>query len=107
MASIDDLLKSDRNKGIAIGLGIAVLAPAAVAAISTIGRPAARAAIKAGLIVYEKGRETAAEVGEVVQDLVAEARAELEDNRHSPYGEHDESETDSSPGGSGSGDDKA
>jgi capsid protein len=42
-------------------------------------KPAAKAAIKGGLVLYEKGKETFAEVGEVVEDIVAEAKAELDE----------------------------
>lgn len=78
MALTDDLVKSDLAKGLAIGVGAALLTPVVLPALATIARPAARAAIKAGIIVYEKSREALAEVGEVLDDLVAEARAELE-----------------------------
>ena len=54
------------------------MAPVALAALSGVGRPLARAVIKSGIILYEKGRETAAEFGEVMEDLVAEARAEIQ-----------------------------
>jgi hypothetical protein len=78
MAFYEDLFKGDTGKGLAIGLGAAIVAPVALAALSGIGRPLARAAIKSGIIVYEKGRETLAEFGEVMEDLVAEARSEIE-----------------------------
>jgi hypothetical protein len=81
MAQIDDVLKSDLTKGLAIGIGLAVLAPLALAALSGVGRPLSRAGVKAGILLYEKGRETAAELGEVFDDLVAEARAELRGSR--------------------------
>ena len=44
-------------------------------------RPLARAAIKSGLLFLNKSRETVAEMGEVVEDLVAEARAEIDEER--------------------------
>jgi uncharacterized protein YbjQ (UPF0145 family) len=44
-------------------------------------RPAARSAIKAGLLAWEKGKEAAAEIGEVMGDLVAEVRDELREER--------------------------
>ncbi len=84
MAKIDDILKSGTTRGVVIGLGVAAAAPLALAAASTYGRPAARAAIKAGLVLYDKGQETVAEMGEVFEDLVAEARAEIDESAHRP-----------------------
>jgi hypothetical protein len=86
MPGVDDLIKSqvldsELIKGLALGIGVAVLAPLAIAALSGVARPASRAAVKAGILLYEKGRETAAELGEVFDDLVAEARYELEQTR--------------------------
>lgn len=81
MAELEDFFKSGTAKGIAIGVGAALLAPVALTALSGVGRPAARAAIKSGIILFEKGRETLAEAGEIFEDLVAEVRAELEQER--------------------------
>jgi hypothetical protein len=102
MPGVDDLIKSqvldsDLIKGVALGIGVAVLAPLAVVALSGVARPASRAAVKAGILLYEKGRETAAELGEVFDDLVAEAKYELEESRKqeeaavavSPEGEYE------------------
>jgi hypothetical protein len=85
MALGDDLLKNplssgDMVKGFALGVGVALLAPVAFAAMSGFARPASRAALKAGILFYEKGRETVAELGEVLDDLVAEARHELQES---------------------------
>ncbi len=74
-------LNPDTMKGIAIGLGAALLTPLALTALVTVGRPALRAAIKAGLTLYEQGREKLAEAGELWEDLIAEAQAELEEER--------------------------
>jgi len=79
MALFDDLLKGETAKGLAIGFGVAILAPVALAALSGVGKPLARAMIKSGILLFEKGRETVAEFGEVIEDLVAEARAELQE----------------------------
>lgn len=78
MAGIEDIFRGGSGRGIAIGIGAALLAPVVLPALAGIAKPLARAAIKAGIIAYEKGREAAAEFGEVMEDLVAEARAELE-----------------------------
>jgi hypothetical protein len=64
--------------GLAIGVGAAILAPVVVPIVAGIARPLAKSAIKTGIILYEKGRETGAELMEVMEDLVAETRAELE-----------------------------
>ena len=64
--------------GLAIGIGSAILAPVVIPALSGAAKPLAKAAIKGGLILYDKSKETCAEVYEVVDDLVAEARAEVE-----------------------------
>lgn len=78
MALFDNLFKADTAKGLAIGIGVAVAAPVVVSSLLGASRPLARAAIKSGMILYEKGREAAAEFSEVMEDLVAEARAEVE-----------------------------
>lgn len=80
MALADDLMKNKAGLAIAAGIGVAVLAPVLLPIIAGAARPLARAAIKTGIIMYEKGREAAAEVGEVFDDLVAEARAEIQQN---------------------------
>jgi len=80
MAGIEDLLKNKTTLMIVAGVGIAVLAPVLVPIIAGAARPLARAAIKTGIIMFEKGREAAAEVGEVFDDLVAEARADMQQN---------------------------
>lgn len=77
MPPFEEPIKSDLAKGLAIGVAAAVVAPIALSALYGVGRPLARAAFKTGVLFYEKSRETMAEFGEVVEDLVAEARAEL------------------------------
>ncbi|MFA9459595.1 DUF5132 domain-containing protein [Thiohalorhabdus methylotrophus] len=94
MALTDDLFNSGTAKGLAIGLGTALVAPVAASALSGFGRPVARAAIKSGIIFYDKGRETLAEMGEVFEDLVAEAQAELEADRHQGHPPEEEPGTD-------------
>lgn len=75
MALFDNGLKL--GTGVAIGLGALVLAPTVLPAVAAILKPLAKAAIKSGFIVYEKGREVLAETKEVFEDLAAEVRAEL------------------------------
>ncbi|MDV6343198.1 DUF5132 domain-containing protein [Nitrosomonas sp. Is37] len=81
MMSVEDFFKSSTGKGFAIGIAAAILAPVILPAVVQAARPLARAAIKSGILLLNKGRETAAELGEVVEDLVAEARAEIDEER--------------------------
>ncbi|MBI5236973.1 MAG: DUF5132 domain-containing protein [Deltaproteobacteria bacterium] len=76
MAFLDDLLKGNVVTALAIGIGAAVLAPVVVPLAAAVVKPLAKAAIKGGLIILEKGKETLAEMSEVAEDLVAEAKAE-------------------------------
>jgi hypothetical protein len=77
MALWNDLMKSDLTKGIAIGVAATAVTSLLAPALAGVGRPLARTAIKTGIILYERGRELVAEMGETFDDLVAEVRAEL------------------------------
>jgi hypothetical protein len=70
MALLEDLFKGNVLTGVAIGLGTFLLLPAA----GQVLRPAAKAVIKGGMVAYQG----LAELGETASGLVAEARAELE-----------------------------
>lgn len=59
-------------------IGAVVLAPVVVPAISKALRPVAKEGIKGFLALSEKAREMLAETSEQMQDLVAEAKAEYE-----------------------------
>lgn len=77
MPIFENGLKGNVVTGLAIGIGVAVLGPVVVPLVASVAKPLAKAAIKGGLTLYEKGRETVAEMGEVLEDLVAEAKSEL------------------------------
>ncbi len=64
-------------KGVAISLAVTVITPIVAPIIVRASGPLLRAAGKAGSALLEKGRETAAEMGEVIDDLVAETKAEF------------------------------
>lgn len=81
--AIEDLFKAESTKGLAIGIGAAILVPVILPAVAALARPIARAAIKTGIVIYDKTREAVAEMGEVVEDLVAEARADIEQSHAS------------------------
>jgi hypothetical protein len=62
--------------GIAVGIGVLLLAPVVLPVIGSILKPIIKGGIKTGLILVEKGRQLAAEAQETLEDLVAEAKAE-------------------------------
>ena len=78
MGLLDNALKGTVLTGLAIGIGAAVLAPAVLPVLAGVAKPLAKAAMKSGLILYNKGREIVAEAGEVTEDLWAEAKSEAE-----------------------------
>lgn len=76
--AIQDLFKGNTVVVLAAGVAAALLIPVVLPAVARAGKPFAKGLIKGGLIMYERGRETFAELSEVLEDVVAEARAELE-----------------------------
>jgi len=59
------------------GIAAIVLLPVFVPVVAGVGKPIAKAAVKGGILLYEKGRGVISEVGETFEDIMAEARAEL------------------------------
>jgi hypothetical protein len=78
MAILDELLESKVVTGLAVVVGAAILAPVIVPIATGVLRPVAKSVIKGGILLYEKGRETGAELAEALEDLVAETKAEME-----------------------------
>ncbi len=77
MGLFDNGLKGNLLTGLAIGIGGAILAPVVLPALAGVAKPLLKSAIKGGLVLYEKGKETFAELSEVAEDVVAEAKAEM------------------------------
>lgn len=73
MAALDDVLKGNLLVGVVVGVAATALAPVLLAA----GRPLLRSAVKTGILMYERGRESVAELRELVEDAAAEAHDEL------------------------------
>lgn len=81
MIKLGDFFKAGTPLGIAIGIGATVLATAVIPVLpvlAKVARPAARSAIKSGILLAERGREFMAEASEELEDILAEARAELQ-----------------------------
>ena len=74
---VEDLFEDLGIPGIAAGLGAVVLAPVLIPAVAKASKPVAKALIKGGIIAYKKSKSAIAETGEVLEDLVAEVKAEL------------------------------
>ena len=67
--------------GLGIGLGLAIFAPGVVAAVAASARPLAKKGIKMSMEAMERGRENMGEAGEMVEDLFAEIKAEILEER--------------------------
>jgi Protein of unknown function (DUF5132) len=63
--------------GVLVSIAAAALAPVWRPALSRWGRPALKGAIKQGIVAYAVLRERAAEMGENMSDVLAEAQVEL------------------------------
>jgi hypothetical protein len=74
-----DLVEDNLGTGLAIGIGAAIVSPSIFTAIANFVKPVAKAVIKGGIIFYEKSKETYAELREVGEDVVAEAKAEAKE----------------------------
>jgi len=70
-------LDSALGKGLAIGVGVIVLAPVVTPVVARVAKPLLKSTIKTGLIAYEKAKIAGAEALEALEDLTAEARAEI------------------------------
>ena len=81
MAQLNDLLKNPSVRNTAIGIGVAILVPIVAKTLAPFVRPVARSALKIGVVTFEKGRETFAEIGEIFDDMVAEVREEMRTER--------------------------
>ncbi|MBO0348128.1 DUF5132 domain-containing protein [Phormidium pseudopriestleyi FRX01] len=64
------------GRAIALGIGAVVLAPILLPAIGKVAKPIAKATLKNGITLYEKGKVAVAEANEVWEDILAEAKAE-------------------------------
>jgi hypothetical protein len=70
-----DLLKG-YMPSLAVGIGVALLAPILLPAVASIFRPLVKGAVKGGLTVVDTVKEYTASTGEQLSDLYAEAKSE-------------------------------
>jgi hypothetical protein len=63
--------------GIVLGAAAVFLAPMVLPVVSGVIKSLTKAGIKGGLIMYERGKVAIAEAQESIEDLAAEAKAEM------------------------------
>jgi hypothetical protein len=78
MSMIEDVIKGSWGMAL-VGVGVALVAPTVLPALGAAIRPLAKSAVKGGILLYDSMKETLAEAGEQVTDMVAEVRAEVAD----------------------------
>ncbi len=84
--ALQDFVPHINVKDIAEDLGIPgitaiVLFPVLIPVVGKAAKPIAKATIKGGVVLYEKGKGVIANVGETFEDIVAESLAELAEER--------------------------
>jgi hypothetical protein len=72
------------NRNILIGIAVGVAAAGAVKAFGPafkgVGRPLAKGVVRSGIKIYDVSREFVAQAAEMIEDLVAEVRSEVEEH---------------------------
>jgi hypothetical protein len=77
MAILEEIAASETLSTVAIGAVAVILVPVVFPFLAGAARPLLKSAIKGGIMLMQKGQEVAAEMTEMFEDTVAEARAEL------------------------------
>ena len=77
MSFLEDVAKGPVST-VLVGLGVAMVAPTVIPALASGLRPLAKALVKGGVVLYDAAKEGVAEAGEQLNDMVAEARAEMD-----------------------------
>ncbi|ACB51737.1 unknown [Crocosphaera subtropica ATCC 51142] len=85
--ALKDFVPHINIKDIAEDLGIPgitaiVLLPVLIPVAGKAAKPIAKATIKGGVVLYEKGKGVIANVGETFEDIVAESLAELAEEKN-------------------------
>jgi hypothetical protein len=69
---------------LAIGAAAVLLAPIVLPVIASVLKPVAKGVIKGGILAYEGAMAALAETKETIEDLTAEAKAEISEGRKVP-----------------------
>jgi hypothetical protein len=73
---VAELARNPNAKALLIGVTAVAVTPIVLPLV----KPALKATIKSGVTLYEKAKIAVAETGEVIADVAAEARAEVQSN---------------------------
>jgi hypothetical protein len=66
---------------LAMGAGVVLLAPVIIPVVGSVLKPVAKAVIKGGLLAYEGAKVSIAETKETLEDLAAEAKSEMSEDK--------------------------
>ena len=93
------MANGDLAKGFVLGLAAAAVIPLAVIALGSRSRPVGRAMSRGAGLVSDRARQTAAELGEILEDMLAELRHEPSQDRaaHEPHVRPVETSSESGP----------
>jgi hypothetical protein len=67
--------------GLVVGAAVVLLAPILLPVLAGIARPVAKGLIKGGILAYEGMKVAIAEAQETIEDVAAEAAAEIVESR--------------------------
>jgi hypothetical protein len=73
------LLNGMSMGSVAMGAGVVLLAPVVIPVVGAILKPVAKALIKGGIMAYEGAKVSIAETKETIEDIAAEAKADIEE----------------------------
>jgi hypothetical protein len=73
---VAELARNPNTKALVVGVAAVAVTPIVLPLV----KPTLKATIKSGVTLYEKAKIAVAETGEVVADIAAEARAEVQTN---------------------------
>ncbi|MGC9964423.1 MAG: DUF5132 domain-containing protein [Syntrophobacteraceae bacterium] len=82
MALFDNGLKI--GTPILLGIGVLILAPVIIPVAASAIKPLAKATVKTGLSLVQRGKELLSEAAEAFEDIAAEVKAELIAERAGP-----------------------
>jgi hypothetical protein len=69
---------------VAIGAAAVLLAPIVLPVVAGVLKPVAKGVIKGGLLAYEGAKVALAETMETIEDVAAEAKAEIAESHKPP-----------------------